>query len=192
MASDWFGISLDVVVFVIASALAMYLAMLVLVRIAGLRSFAEMTSFDFAMTIAIGTILGTTAISASISVPVGAIALATLFVAQAGIARARVHSDWFSGIVDNEPRLVMAQGRILSGPLEQTRLTEEDIYAKLREANVRNFNEVLAVVVETTGDVSVVHTQDEDVEFDITLLTGVEGVETAFGTKPEDAKPGPK
>lgn len=192
MASDWFGIALETIAFVFVSALAMYLAVLVLVRISGLRSFAEMTSFDFAMTIAVGTVLGSTAISSTISVPVGVTALATLFAAQAVIARTRVHSDWFSGVVDNQPRLVMAQGKILSAPLAQTRLTEEDIYAKLREANVRNFDEVLAVVAETTGDISVIHAEGEETDFDLTLLTGVEGVEKAFGTSPEDARPGPK
>lgn len=179
-ASKWFGIAPAEVAYVVGSVLAMYVAVLLLVRLAGLRSFAEMTSFDFAMTIAVGTIIGTTAISGTISVPVGAIALATLFLFQFTIAWARVHTSW-GDLFDNTPRLVMANGEVLDGPLEDTRLTREDLYAKLREANVRNFDEVLAVVVETTGDVSVIHTEGGDVDFDKGLLEGVEGTEDAFG-----------
>lgn len=182
MASDWFGITLPIAGYVILSVIGMYVAVLVLVRLAGLRSFAEMTSFDFAMTIAVGTTIGSTAISGAVSVPVGVIALATLFGVQFLIALARVHASRFGDLFDNEPRLVMARGKVLDAPLEQTRLTREDLFAKLREANVRNFGEVLAVVVETTGDVSVIHTEGGDVDFDLDLLQGVEGVEKAFAT----------
>ncbi len=45
--------------------------------------------------------------------------------------------------------------------------------AELREANVRNFSEVLAVILESTGDVSVLHSND-GIEFDRDrLLKGV-------------------
>jgi len=39
----------------------------------------------------------------------------------------------------------------------RSRVTEDDVRAKLREANVFNYHEVEAVVLETTGDVSVLH-----------------------------------
>ena len=41
--------------------------------------------------------------------------------------------------------------------LTRSRVTADDLRGKLREANVRNYNEVRYVVLEATGDVSVVH-----------------------------------
>ncbi|MEO0378483.1 MAG: hypothetical protein AAF329_28580, partial [Cyanobacteria bacterium P01_A01_bin.17] len=42
---------------VFVTAIATYFSLLVLTRIAGLRSFAKMSSFDFAITVAIGSLL---------------------------------------------------------------------------------------------------------------------------------------
>lgn len=44
--------------------------------------------------------------------------------------------------------------------LKATKVTPDDIRAKLREANVTDLNQVRAVVLETTGDISVLHSMD--------------------------------
>lgn len=46
--------------------------------------------------------------------------------------------------------------------LRKTCVSEEDLIAKLWEANACHFSEVRAVVLETTGDVSVLHGDDLD------------------------------
>ena len=52
-------------------------------------------------------------------------------------------------------------------------MTRADLLAKLREANVLSFHQVHAVVMETTGDVSVLHgTGDEDTDIDA-MIDGV-------------------
>ena len=45
--------------------------------------------------------------------------------------------------------------------------------AKLREANVIDFSQVKAVVLESTGDISVLHTSNDDIELNNDLLEGV-------------------
>ena len=52
-------------------------------------------------------------------------------------------------------------------------VTEDDLKAKLREANVLNLAEVRAVVFESTGDISVLHTNDANKELEDWLLTDV-------------------
>lgn len=44
---------------------------------------------------------------------------------------------------------------ILHENLEYTRIEENQLIAKLREANVLNYDQVFAVVLEATGDISV-------------------------------------
>jgi len=51
-----------------------------------------------------------------------------------------------------------------------TRVTRADVIAKLREANVTDLQQVLAVIIETTGDISVLHGEGP---LDETLLEGV-------------------
>ena len=57
--------------------------------------------------------------------------------------------------------------------LNKVEITENELRGKLREANVIRLNEVKAVVLETTGDVSVLH-GDDDKEIEAYILEDVE------------------
>ena len=69
----------------------------------------------------------------------------------------------------------MVDGKILYENLEKSNVGEEDLIAKLREANVIHFDEVLAVILESTGDMSVLHSSEKS-ELQDKLLLGVEGI----------------
>ncbi len=132
--------------------------LVVLIRIVGLRSLSKMTSFDFVVTIGVGSLLANAAQASTWSDYLQAIgALSAVFATQVAIAALRDRSSTAAGAIENQPLLLMRDGQILKGALDQTRMTESDLLAKLREANVLDLSEVRAAVLETTGDVSVLH-----------------------------------
>ena len=146
------------------------LAVVLAVRIVGLRSFAKMSSFDFAVTVATGSLLASVLINQDRSFVHAFAVIGALLVAQWVIAKGRVHLEWFRDAVDNTPLLIMRDGEILHENMRKGRLTEADVYAKLREANVLDLAQVRAFVLETTGDVSVLHGEGP---VDEALLDGV-------------------
>jgi uncharacterized membrane protein YcaP (DUF421 family) len=148
-----FGASPTDIVVVILSALFVYLAVILATRIVGLRSFSKMSAFDFAMTVAVGSIIATVA-TGSVGVVEGLLAIASLYALQFSVAWLRQRTD-VMGIVDNRPLLLMHGPTILHDHLRRSRITEADLRAKLREAGILRLEQVHAVVLETTGDVSV-------------------------------------
>ncbi len=139
-------------------AMVALLWVVLLVRIVGLRSFSKMTSFDFVMTIAMGSLVAGASQSKGWPTFVQTLAaMAALFVVQFVAARLRQASEKASNLIQNEPVVLMRDGEFDEKALEVTRVSREDIYAKLREANVTAMKNVRAVVLETTGDVSVLH-----------------------------------
>lgn len=129
-----------------------------LVRVNGLRSFSKMTNFDFVMTVAVGSLLAGASQSTSWTAFLQTLAaMAALFIVQYVTARLRKASDTFENMIQNEPVVLMRNGEIIDAALVATRVTKTDLVAKLREANVLDFSEVRAVVLETTGDISVLH-----------------------------------
>lgn len=150
------------------AALAIYLFVIASTRLAGLRSFATMSSFDFAMTVAIGSLIASAA-SGQVALAGSATGIAVLYLAQAVVAALR-RRGLLGGLVDNSPLLLMEEGRILEDNLAAARMTRGDLRARLRAANVLEHAQVHAVVFETTGDVSVLH---GDGRLDPDLLRGV-------------------
>ncbi len=142
-----------------------------LVRLNGLRSLSKMTNFDFVMTIALGSLIatGSQATDWDTVVQVG-VAMAVLFLFQNVASRVRKTSDTIENLMQNNPIILVKDGEICYDALRESRVAESDLIAKLREANALDMSKIHAVVLETTGDVSVLH---GDREPDAKLTTGI-------------------
>lgn len=131
---------------------------ILLVRLVGLRSFSKMTNFDFVMTVATGSLLaGAAQATKWEGFAQALVAMAGLFAIQYIFARLRKSSDPFEKAIQNDAVLLMKDGEICEQALREERVAKSDLMAKLREANVLEMSKVRAVVLETTGDVSVLH-----------------------------------
>ena len=150
ITATWSAIGLAVL-----STAAVLVAVITYTRLAGLRSFSKMSSFDFAVTIAVGTVMGSVALSGS-SLIVGLVVLASFYLLQVAIALLRRNTR-MDEVVDNDPLVLMVGRDMIDENLARTRVTAADVHSKLREANVYNYDQLKAVILESTGDISVIH-----------------------------------
>ncbi len=164
--------NVEVLLKVFISIIVIFSIIIVITRFFGLRTFAKMSSFDFASTIAIGSILAAVVMNTGQSLTKGAVALGGIVLFQMLFAYAVRKSSILKSILTNKPKLLMLDGKILHKNLSKTNIGEEDLMAKLREANVIHFDEVLAVVLESTGDMSVLHSSEKKEVMD-KILDGV-------------------
>ena len=146
-------------------------AIILLTRINGLRSFSKMSGFDFAITVAIGSVLASTVMA---STPrdfwsnLGV--LVAFFAVQRLVAELRIRNDAVENWIDNDPLLLMRNGEFFEENLLKAQVTRSDVIEKLRESNALRLSQVRAVVLEATGDISVLH---GDVDIDEELLDSV-------------------
>ncbi|PYE81963.1 uncharacterized protein DUF421 [Winogradskyella epiphytica] len=160
----------------ISSVFGIFSIIIILTRVFGLRTFAKMSSFDFASTIAIGSVLASIILNSSYSLYKGGLTLLTIIVFQTLfsflVRRSAIFKNWFT----NKPQLIMWKGQILYKKLQKCNVGEDDLLAKLREANVHDFGEVKAVIFESTGDVSVIHnSENKDVADQLLKDVDIEG-----------------
>jgi len=143
------------------AALCIYLYIMFITRIAGKRTFAKMTSFDFAVTIAMGSILADAVNKPVSSLMPAFVSLALLAGLQVLFSKILSSSDTIEKLTTNTPILLMKDGKIFEENLKKSLVSRADLMGKLREANVLQLSQVKAVVFETTGDISVLHTEDD-------------------------------
>ncbi len=173
---NWFFSSFTALVLVVITAIVFYSCIILFTRLSGLRSFSKMSAFDFATTVAFGSLLASTILTPNPPLLRAIVALAMLFGLQYLVALLRERSAFMSKLVDNQPLLLMHEGKVLTENLKKARVTEDDLRAKLREANVLSVRSVHAVVFEATGDVSVLH-GDPDTQLDPVIVKDVIGGE---------------
>ncbi len=156
----------------IGTVLGIFTIIIIITRIFGLRTFAKMSSFDFASTIAVGSVLASVILNKNQTLLEGAIVLGTIIGFQTLFSFLVRKVDWFQTLFTNKPRLIMWEGKIRYNELKKCNVGKDDLIAKLREANVHKMKNVQAVILESTGDVSVIHSSENE-DIDSVLLMDV-------------------
>ncbi len=174
--NTWFSAPPLHLLWIVISCLIFYFLIIGITRLVGLRSFTTFSSFDFLITLAMGALLATTVVGHSVALVEGFVALVALFALQMGVSTLRSRRGWVRKLLDNPPMLLMKDGVVLHENLRAVRVTEDELRAKLRFNNVFSYAQVVAVVLESSGEVSVMKTSGEgDTALAGDLLEGVAG-----------------
>lgn len=125
------------------------------------------------ITLAMGALLATTIISKDVTIVEGSMALVGLYVLQMLIAQLRQRWEVVRKWVDNPPVLLMRDGMVLHHQLAREKITEDELRSKLRQQGINNYGQVKAVVLESSGDLSIIQDAQASPEFDPVMLEGV-------------------
>ena len=153
---NWFSIDWQQVLGISLSALGFYIGLMLFTRLMGLRSFSKLSSHDFAMTVGIGSILASTVLSDTPSLLQGLFAVAVLFLIQGIISIIRRKIKPLKALIDNQAIILMAHGEYFEDNLKEANLSTSDVQEVLRKNGLKSKTEVFAVIMETTGDMSVI------------------------------------
>ncbi|GEO91852.1 DUF421 domain-containing protein [Kocuria flava] len=154
---------------VVASAVGIYLAFLVLVRLFGQRVLSGMSTFDVVITVMLGAVAGRVVIGHPPTLAAGVLGLGTLFVLEAAFGRLRSGVRG-AAVVNGRALLLMAGAEVLEANLRRAHVVEAELFGALRRAGVRSPEEVACVVFEPSGAISVLR---RGVPVDPRLLEGV-------------------
>lgn len=172
---DWMEYGLDGVdaIRVVVSAVVFYFGIILLMRVFGQRTLANLSSFDVASIIAIGAIIGRSILGDTPTLGAGALALATLLLLQAVTGAGR-RFGLIRGVVNSPAVVLMAGAEILTDNLAKSHVDRDEVMSKLRSAGIRNRSEVACVILESTGQISVLR-RGEPIDED--MLSGIIGAD---------------
>ncbi len=172
MKLDYFTKDIGLIPEIIIGTIAVYAAVIIFTRVFGLKSFSKMTGLGFGNTVAIGKLIGMTIATSNPKLLLGIVLIGLLYLANYLISLIRYKSKTARKYLDNSPILLMKDGKLLQENIDKSQITEDEIRCKLREANVLRLHQVKAMILETNGDVSVLHT-DDATEIEDYILKGV-------------------
>lgn len=140
---------------VAAKAALMYVVALLGLRFAHRRTLSQWTAIDFAAAVAIGAVMGRTAVATGQAFLIGAVALVTFLVAHA-VATFGRYQRAFGKLVDHRVRVLVEHGRLRRRQLVICGLTENDLNSRLRQAGIGDLAEMRYVLYETKGELTLV------------------------------------
>jgi uncharacterized membrane protein YcaP (DUF421 family) len=129
---------------------------LVLIRIAGIRTFGKKTPFDNVITIMLGSIFSRVVIGASPFIPTTLACLAFVLIHRF-LAWLSLYNDTIGRWVKGEASSLYADGRRNERNMRAARISEKDLDESIRQRiNEDSLEHVKEIVQERNGEISVV------------------------------------
>ncbi|MBN2991365.1 DUF421 domain-containing protein [Pseudomonas cedrina subsp. fulgida] len=138
-------------------AAAIYLVLMVLFKIVGRRSLAELTTFDLVLLMVIGEATQQALLGDDFSLTNAVLVIITLIAIDIGFSLVKLRSRWFSRVLDGGPTLVVEHGKVLHERLKRARMDESDILEAARSAQgIVQIEQIQFAILERNGKISVI------------------------------------
>ena len=135
---------------------AIYLAMLVALRLFGKREVGQFTLIDLVLILLLANAVQPAMTGPDTSLTGGLVIIVTLVIVNRGISLARTRLPFVQRLVESAPTVLVRDGAWVPGVLDREELSAEDVEMALREHGFDKVKEVKLAVLEGDGTISVV------------------------------------
>ena len=134
-----------------------YLFLLLLLRLTGKRTLAQITSFDFVLLLTISEATQQALIGEDNSMISGAIMVATLIGLNYTMSLLKQRSKWFGRLLDDIPLVIVADGKPLKDRMHKARVDEDDVLDAAREScGLEHMDQIRHAILERDGQISII------------------------------------
>lgn len=176
---------------VVVRTVIMFLVILTALRASGRRGIKQLSIFELVLIIGLGSAAGDPMFYDDVGILPAFVVFLVVITLYITVTRL---SDRFAGIeklLEGEPLYVIRDGKLLRDAFRDSGLSQDEFFAELRLRNVEHLGQVRTVLIETSGEFSVLFYADHDVRFGLPIfpdelkrkLTGHENCEYIACTK---------
>lgn len=141
----------------VVRALAIYFFLLLIMRLAGRRTFGEMTPFDFVLLLVIGESTQQALIGDDFSFANAAVLITTLVGIDVVLSIIKQRSRSLERLMDGLPLILVRDGQPIKERMDKARVDEEDILASARMLRgLERLDQIKYAVLETDGNISII------------------------------------
>ena len=137
-------------------ATAIYLALILALRLFGKREVGQFTLIDLALILLLANAVQPAMTGPDTSLTGGLVIIVTLVLVNRAIAFARSRIPFVERLLESPPTTLARDGAWIPGALEREELSAEDVTMAFREHGVLDVSEVKLAVLEADGMISVV------------------------------------
>lgn len=137
-------------------AVAIYLVMLVALRVFGKREIGQFTLFDLVMILIVANAVQPAITGPDTSLAGGILLILTLLLTDRALAEGRRRIPMLRRVLESAPTPIARDGHWLTDAVDREGLDSGDIEMALREHGVASVGEVALAVLEPDGSISVV------------------------------------
>lgn len=140
----------------IVRGIAVYLFLLVFLRLTGRRQTGQYAPFDLVLLLILSNAVQNSMNAGDNSLIGGLISAATLIACHVALSHLSFRYPRMRHLIDGKPQVLIHQGAVQQSLMQQEQITADDLAAALRANGCLNAHEVERATIETNGQITVV------------------------------------
>jgi uncharacterized membrane protein YcaP (DUF421 family) len=137
-----------------------FLYTLLLIRWMGKRGMGNLTPFEFAIIVALGSAVGDPMFQADVPLLHCMLVITLVIGLQRGLAAFSAHNEWAERTLSSTPTILVINGVIQVDNLRRESFTREELFEELRLKGIEQLGEVRIAYLEPSGELSVMRHED--------------------------------
>ncbi|MBX6374447.1 MAG: DUF421 domain-containing protein [Acetobacteraceae bacterium] len=138
-------------------AIAIYLVLLVVFRLAGRRTLRELTAFDFVLLLLVGEATQQALLADDFSVTNAVIAIVTLIGLDVAMSMLKQRASLVERLIDGVPTILVADGKPLRDRMRMARVDDQDVLERARALQgLERMDQIRFAVLEPGGDITII------------------------------------
>jgi uncharacterized membrane protein YcaP (DUF421 family) len=148
----------------------LYLYTLLLLRLLGKRGVRQLTFFEFAIILALGSAVGDPMFYEDVPLLHGAVVVTVIVLIQRTIAVITEKNKTLEVLFESSPRRLIKDGVLELGALDEEKLSKDEVLSRLREEGLRHLGEVERAYLEPSGNISVWKAEANKIKPGLTVM----------------------
>jgi uncharacterized membrane protein YcaP (DUF421 family) len=140
----------------VVRSVIVYVFLLLLLRVTGKRQVGQLAPFDLVLLLVLSNAVQNSINAGDNSLVGGLISATVLIVLNLLLGMATYRSKTLEAFVEGRPQVLIHDGKLVSGAMEEAKLTHHELHAALRRAGCASIEEVRFAVLENNGAISVI------------------------------------
>lgn len=148
----------------------LYLYTLLLLRLLGKRGVRQLTFFEFAIILALGSAVGDPMFYEDVPLLHGAVVVTVIVLLQRTIAVITEKNKTLEVLFESSPRRLIKDGVLELEALDEEKMSKDEVFSRLRDAGLRHLGEVERAYLEPSGNISIWKTEQDGIKPGLTLM----------------------
>ena len=140
---------------IIGSTLAVYLFIVIAIRLFGKKELAQLSVVDLVFILLISNSVQNAMVGPDATLSGGLVAASSLFIVNYLLKYLQYRFPKFGKVVEGSAEMLVYKGKILSAQMKKSKITEDELMEAIREHGIEKVDEVDLAVLEVDGNISV-------------------------------------
>jgi uncharacterized membrane protein YcaP (DUF421 family) len=140
---------------IIGSTLAVYLFIVVAIRLFGKKELAQLSVVDLVFILLISNAVQNAMVGSDSTLMGGLVAASTLFLVNYLLKYLQYRFTKFGKVVQGDATLLVYHGKIIESHMKKAKISNDEIMESVREHGVKSIKEVDLAILEVDGNISV-------------------------------------